>query len=357
MKKEIEIRVEDIKPLVYFIISMFQQENTHRQGTSSKSDLIGGYLDRWINKIPENIIFNKLLLKDKPYKVVNDYFIYGSKSDKNAPDILGIKTNSKLVKFTEFVDNTWKPCIDMPHIEVKTCRKNQKLVGVRETQLDDNNYYVFIESNLAPDYLLQLFSNKIYKDEILSQLSMNKDFIKSNNDSIIMQPQKIKQKSDGIIGTLKLISVIKGNDFRKNAIRCGEKENMYYIKDIKEASRITKPLDVNKQKSILEYFGNNNSMKYNNFMMTPINSNKPDKIIIKKLNKKSIYIEALEDCLIYDVEIKTNKKYKIELEVFERSSKWIEYIALKNQFIGKSDRLSELINLFDEIAGANLLTS
>ena len=33
---------KDILPLIYFIISMFQQENVHRQGTSSKSDLIDG---------------------------------------------------------------------------------------------------------------------------------------------------------------------------------------------------------------------------------------------------------------------------------------------------------------------------
>ncbi|MCQ4922233.1 hypothetical protein NE686_03995 [Tissierella carlieri] len=318
--KEIIITKKDILPLVYFIISMFQQENTHRQGTSSKSDLIGGYLDRWINKIPENIIFNKFILEDKPYTVVNDYFIYGAQSDKNAPDILGIKSGNRLIKFAEFEDDTWKQCSGMPHIEVKTFRKNQKLVSVRETQLKDDNFYVFVESDFNSDYLLQLFDAEIYGNEFLDKIVMDWDFVRSNKKSIIMQPQSLKRNADDIIGTLKLISIIKGNDIRKNAVCCGEKENMYYIKNISEALRITSPLKESEQKSIYEFFKGDSIDLWNGIKMTPINCNKPKDVIIKKVNKKSLYCEALDDCTIYDFHLEAGKKYKIDLEVFERSS-------------------------------------
>ena len=121
--------------------------------------MLGGYIDRWINKIPENLLFNNLLLKDKNYKVINDYFIYGAKSDKNAPDILGLKANGNILKFAEFFDNTWVPVEGMPYIEVKSFRQNQKLVSVRETQLKDDNYYVFVESDFKPDYLISMFDD------------------------------------------------------------------------------------------------------------------------------------------------------------------------------------------------------
>ena len=158
--KEVAISRSDILPLVYFIISMFQREKNHRQGISEKSDLIGGYIDRWINKLSENIIFNKVLLENKDYKVVNDYFIYGndknSRADKNAPDILGLKTNNgDIIRFAEFNNKTWIKCSNMPYIEVKTYKTNQKLIVIRETQLQDDNFYVLVESNFAPDYLIR----------------------------------------------------------------------------------------------------------------------------------------------------------------------------------------------------------
>lgn len=59
-------------------------------------------IDRWINKIIEPLLLNRIFLKDKPYKTVTDYFIYNSNIAKNAPDILGIRDSKKIIKFTEF---------------------------------------------------------------------------------------------------------------------------------------------------------------------------------------------------------------------------------------------------------------
>lgn len=47
---------------IYFICSLTQKQKTSMQGAlSSKADLIGGIFDRWINTIPESIIFNEYI--------------------------------------------------------------------------------------------------------------------------------------------------------------------------------------------------------------------------------------------------------------------------------------------------------
>ena len=38
MAIKVDVEQKDIYKLIYFIVSMFQNENNHRQGTSSKSD-------------------------------------------------------------------------------------------------------------------------------------------------------------------------------------------------------------------------------------------------------------------------------------------------------------------------------
>ena len=89
---KVEITKDDLRKIVYFILMKFRGDPVHLQGTSAKRDLIGGYIERWFNKVAETIIFDKLLEK-KNYDVVSDYFIYANDSEKNAPDILGLRSN------------------------------------------------------------------------------------------------------------------------------------------------------------------------------------------------------------------------------------------------------------------------
>jgi hypothetical protein len=347
--KTIPVTKRDILPLIYFIVSMFQQENNHRQGTSSKSDMLGGYIDRWINKIPENLLFNNLLLKDKNYKVINDYFIYGAKSDKNAPDILGLKANGNILKFAEFFDNTWVPVEGMPYIEVKSFRQNQKLVSVRETQLKDDNYYVFVESDFKPDYLISMFDDSFFDKGILDSIRMSEQFIKSNNSGIITQTQPVSPFECGEIGSIGIITVIKGDDFRKRTTRCVEKENVYYVKEITIRERVT---GSNADKRFDEMFEYNSTkgayeLSWNNKQLIPVVCDNPENIRIKKINKKSLIIETAGPCSIYDEQLEANRYYSIEIAEFERSSGWIEYVGLKNQYAGDVDRTEELLALLD----------
>ena len=93
--EEIEINVKDIKKSIYFItcLAQLQKDGTMYGSLNSKGDLMGGIFDRWINTIPESIIFNKIILpkasKGKNVQVITDYYIYDPAKDKAgiAPDV------------------------------------------------------------------------------------------------------------------------------------------------------------------------------------------------------------------------------------------------------------------------------
>lgn len=253
MIQKVDIKIKDLLKLLYFVISKFEQDSSHRQGTSSKNDLIGGFIDRWINKLPESLIFNNLLLKGKNYSVISDYFIYNKNLAKNAPDVLGLKCgNGKIIKFAEFIDNKWTTLEGMPYLEVKTCRKNQYLFGVRETQLKQNNYYVIVESDLKPNYLKSVFASNLFKEDNLKNILMDNNFIKKDPANTIKQPSKIYPFDiNKPIGTLQVVNIIKGKDLLLLGNRCKEKEGIYYVKDIEEKDRITK---LNADKKFIKYF-------------------------------------------------------------------------------------------------------
>ncbi|MEA4825132.1 MAG: hypothetical protein VB130_00635 [Clostridium sp.] len=350
----VNIMMEDIKPLMYFIFSMFEQSNVHIQGTSSKTDLIGGYIDRWINRIPESLIFNKLILKNRPYEVINDYFIYNTNSAKNAPDVIGIKDNyNKIVKFAEFNDNTWEKCSRMPYIEVKTFRQAQKMLSVRDSQINKEHYYIIVESNFKNNYLKSLFKKELFNEQIYKHITMNEAFIKSNKNDILIQPPKVEIAHNSYtIGTLKLLGIIKGKDLLNIGNKCMPKETIYYIKNIIKVEKIKSP---NLNKCINEFFIYNKKDKmcsenrWNDCQLINVCIEESENIIIRKLNKGSFYIETIGKCILDGKELESDNIYKIEIDKFERSSSWTEYIALKNTFYKNIDRTEELVNKLDKI--------
>lgn len=350
---KIDVTKEDIKPLIYFIISMFQQETIHRQGTSSKSDLIGGFIDRWINKIPEDLIFRKYLLLGKNYSVINDYFVYGVKSKKNAPDILGLKIDNQIIKFTEYDINEWSQIEGMPHIEVKTFRKNQRLVSVRDTQLEDDNYYIFVESNFNNDYLIYLFDEQYLEREIIDKITMSTQFIKDNSQEILIQPPKILIDKKESIGTLEIITIVKGSEFKERATLCEKQENIFYLKNIVEVDDVRgKSKTPKKFNEIFEYNSETDMYEagWEGKKLIPIYAENVDDLEVLKINKKSFYCKANKNCRLYNYNLKAGTKYKVELEIFERNSGWKEYVALKNQFPENINCESELVILLDNIA-------
>lgn len=358
MERKIDITKEDLISMIYFIISKFEFDIFHMQGTSSKSDLLGGFIDRWINRIPEVLIFNKMLLKDKDYKVINDYFVYGNDSDKNAPDVLGLKLdNGKIFKFAEFENTTWKQIKGMPWIEVKTFRKNQKMFTIRDTQMEDEHYYVMAESDISPNYLKILFQDIIFDKKYYENIIMNETFIKSNDKKSLQQPKEVEKYNKESIGTIKLLGIYKGKDIKKIANLCPPGFKPYYFNGVEEIEK-ARGVDFNSHVLNEESatYGENewtiNKDVLNIKETINVYGENLDNIVVVKKNKSSWYITVINDCEINEIKLEKNKKYKIVFTKFDRSSNWNEYITLKKTLDNEeNDRTNELVAEFDEIRG------
>ena len=133
MSEIINVSIEDAKKTVYFIANLTQMQGNRpmRGALNSKGDYMGGIFDRWINIIPESVIFNKILLPKiaggHKVEVITDYYDYDPKTVNIAPDVIGISIDNKAVPFVKFNDE-WVPVENMPQIEIKTFKKNQKMV-------------------------------------------------------------------------------------------------------------------------------------------------------------------------------------------------------------------------------------
>lgn len=187
-----------LKKYCLWIIFKYLEDSFHQQQNSSRGDLIGGFFDRWINKIPENLIFKKLLKKygiDDKYAVVNDNFFYSNESAKNAPDILGlIDKDGEVYKFATFKQNKWETDLNAPFIEMKTFRSTQKLITVPFTQYKKDRYFVFVESHIDELYLLNLFEEEFFKNENYFSFFIDDSFVSQNDYNILKNPKVVMDK-------------------------------------------------------------------------------------------------------------------------------------------------------------------
>ena len=345
---EIEITKDDLRKIVYFILIKFKGDPLHRQGTSAKRDLIGGYIERWFNKIAETVIFEKLLENSK-YKVVSDYFIYANDSDKNAPDILGLETSKgKTIPFVKYNNGTWRGIEGMPKIEVKVVRKDQALLGVREPQMIDD-YYAFIESDLEGDYLTSIFEDEIFSDKYFKELKMSDEFIESDKDKQIIPHSNVSKSIK--IGTMRLIGIYARDEVQNNFTLCRKDISPYYFAGAENKD----PRGANLKEKLIIDKDNRFTYKYGEkYICLPFAIESPDgtKITILKKNKGSLYIHSSEDIIVSGVPVKKGN-IAIKLNRFDRSSKWNENIALKYTLekFGK-DSTQDLIALFDKISAS-----
>jgi len=183
--EKIKIEKKDINQCVYFVCSMAQESQNPMHGmSSSKSDYIGGIFDRWINIIPESLIFNKCILPlaikkanvEKEVTVLSDFFKYDPNKVGIAPDVLGLQINKKIIPFVKYDDTKekkkfWIAQDECPQIEVKSFKEKQYMVSLRN-QNYENKYLVMVETNLAIDYLLPYFNNSFIANDELMKLKM-----------------------------------------------------------------------------------------------------------------------------------------------------------------------------------------
>ena len=323
---EIIISKEDVVSYIYFVCSMAQRGKMYG-GISGKSDYIGGIFDRWINIIPESVIFNKYFLpkiSDK-LKVISDYYEYNPKKSGIAPDVLGVKLGTKAIPFVEYI-NRWHALNNAPQIEVKSFKKMQYMVSLRNQGYDDQ-YLVMVETNLDSDYLLPFFEKTVTNDVVYNKLKMDDSvFIKKNDDKDLSAITKIKRSSNNL-GSLRLITVCLASDFMSYSTLCDGGESPFYIKEINETRtprslQQAPPLSdlVIKNKNILYSWKENRLDGIKKHKLLDIFIENTDKIKIIKNSKSSITVYASDTAKINDKVLEKNKTYIIKFQLLDRSS-------------------------------------
>ena len=334
---EILITKQDVAPYIYFVCSMAQRGRMYG-GLSGKSDYIGGVFDRWINIIPESVIFNKYFLPKiaDNLEVISDYYEYDPKKSGIAPDVLGVKIGKKAIPFVEYV-NKWRALKNAPQIEVKSFKKGQYMVSLRN-QSYDKKYLVMAETNLDSDYLLPFFEQTVIGEDIYNKLKMDDNvFIKENLNKDLSSVTKIKRDNTNL-GSLKLITVCLANDFMRYSNLCGEGGSPFYIKEINE-TRTPKTLPqtmtfsewINKKIDNLYSWKENKLDNNKKHTLIDVYVENADKIQVLKNSKSSITIYTISKAKINDTELEANKTYIIKFQLLDRSgAKSGEYFMHKS---------------------------
>ncbi len=334
---EILITKEDVVPYIYFVCSMAQRGRMYG-GLSGKSDYIGGVFDRWINIIPESVIFNKYFLPKiaDNLEVISDYYEYDPKKSGIAPDVLGVKVETRAIPFVEYV-NEWRALNNAPQIEVKSFKKAQYMVSLRN-QSYDKKYLVMVETNLDSDYLLPFFEQTAIGEDVYNKLKMDDSvFIKENLNSDLSSVTKIRRDNSNL-GSLKLITVCLADDFMRYSNLCGEGESPFYIKEINE-TRTPRILPetvafsewINKKIDNLYSWKGNKLDNNEKHRLIDVYVENADNIQVLKNSKSSIAIYTTNKAKINDTELEANKTYIIKFQLLDRSgSKSSEYFMHKS---------------------------
>lgn len=376
MSSEVIVNIEDIKKAVYFISNLTQmQENRPMRGAlSSKGDYMGGIFDRWINIIPEGVVFNKIILtkitSKKDVKVITDYYDYNPRQVGIAPDVIGISVNKKAIPFVKY-NEKWIPVDGKPQIEVKTFKKNQKMVSLRD-QGYGNKYLILAETNFRVDYLVPLIREDIYSDDVYDELYMNDDiFITANENNMITQPRKVDIKRKDI-GTISLLGITKANEFMNISIKCDAGVSVEYFSGVEEnISKRKINGSVGKLKDFcymtdkgLFKFNNNWYEKVDSDGMTYKNKKKIrtldffvsdiDAIEILKMCKSKMIIKVLKDCIWEETKLEAGKIYNIIIKSLDRGgAKGEEYFLLKTSIPKLKNEENELLNVLEKIIDDN----
>lgn len=323
---KIVINKQDVVPYIYFVCSLAQRGKMYG-GLSGKSDYIGGVFDRWINIIPESVIFNKHFLPKiaGELEVISDYYEYNPKKSGIAPDVLGIKIGTRAIPFVEYV-NKWQALNEAPQIEVKSFKKEQYMVSLRN-QGYDKQYLVMVETNLDSDYLLPFFEQTVFSEDVYKKLKMDDSVFIKNNENEDLSPITKISRDNADLGTLKLITVCFADDFMKYSNLCTGGESPFYVKEIKETRT---PRSLSQTTSLSSwikkdigdiYIWKKNKLDNNkSHKLINVYVENASKIKVLKNSKSSIMIYATDKAKINDTKLEANKTYIIKFQLLDRSS-------------------------------------
>lgn len=217
-------------------------------------------------------------------------------------------------------------------------------MGVREPQMIDD-YYVFVESDLKPDYLTAIFEKDIFSDKYFKQLEMPQGLIESDREKQIIAPVKMFKNKK--IGKLRLLGIYTKKEVKDNTIMCGKGVKPYYFSNATNVDIKRKDID---KLSI----GRDGLLKYKVdgevYLPIIVNGLEGKKINISRKNKGSIYFYSPVDIVVNGFKCNSGM-VKIEFKKFDRSSSWNENIASKYVIENHAkDCTKELLSFLDKVA-------
>lgn len=361
MNNKIVVKRNDINKIIYFIIALAQkQQNQLMFGSlGAKSDSIGGIFDRFINLIPESIVFDKGILKEisdeKEVKVISDFYIYDPKKAGIAPDVFGLSINNKTVPFVKY-DDGWVAVDGMPQIEVKTFKNKDYMVSLRDQNYKEK-YLVLVDSNLRIDYLIpfmdkEIFSNQVYEELLKIDSSV---FIQKDTHNMLQNVDEVKYDFD-TLGELTILKITRVDKFKEYSMLLEEGISPQWIDFVEKYERtVNSRIDI-KLSDLCEIresglcrltkkwydLTNNKNLATLDFYCSNI-----DNIKVIKINKTNIYIEVLDGCYLNNYKLEKGI-YKVVYKSFDRGNGQKEYFLQKDLIkflIDYSDELKDKLSI------------
>lgn len=373
-----DITKDKILKNIYFITSLTQRQTSAMQGAlTSKADLMGGIFDRWINTTTEGIIFNEYI-KPKIKKQINidvefvpDFYMYDPQKVLIAPDLLGVKVNNQIIPFVVYDYYTnqegkklsgWKPNNNCPQLEVKTLKKSQKMLTLRD-QHYTGKYLILAEANLDVDYLIPFLDKGLFSEDIYKSLKMEDSvFIKADKKELISQTAQVNFHKDKI-GEVEVAVITSAEDFMKKSNLCKSGISVQYINNDIASTVIKRQPQEDMCLPLLNYVNiiekniyKFNQAWYDDFVKDEkictlnIKVDNIDNIDIVKKNRGSIYIKVKNNATINNSFL-IEGLYKIEFAILKRGVTTEEYFMhksimdiLENKEVVLIDEICKAIN-------------
>lgn len=388
--QEIEIHKKDVLEQLYFVLSLIQNSNgPMRSRIGNKNDYMGGIIDRYINTIVESLIFTKILFPklktNKKVELIRDFYFYDPSIASIAPDLFGIILDNKAIPFVVY-DDGWKAVKNCPQVEIKTLKKNQRMLSLVNQHYDDK-YLIITESDYNIDYLMpfidkELFNDKLYK-EMVEKFSLYDDkIILKDSNGYIKMMNKVDFNCNEL-GKLKLFITTKTKYFMEACNIAGkgvtpeclekiemvkeQKENPIPMKKFCDICKNSIPESKNTNKGYFRFNDkwysilNKDGKKYRPIETTvtlDFQCSNIDAIDFLKMHKSNFYIRTknVKEPIILNNEIlQPGKDYKINLfSGFDRSGTNNEEYFIDKKLYSRILSCEEsLLNEIQEIINNN----
>lgn len=344
-----DITAEDLETFLYWTSQKYRVDSYHRNSSSGKSDLVGAFYDRWMSRLSEFVIFQNLL-EDRDYDPVIDFYLYDQDSEKNAPDILGLRSKDDLVKFCEYESGSWTMKEDKPFIEVKEFKSSQNLITIPEPEFRKTDYFVITVSDMNRSYLINFLKEETFSESVYENLQMDDSFLKDKEGIIdLKSPSEIQFNQD--LGDIELLAVLENERLKEISRRFGDQENAMRIDFVESTESIyTGPYTKTVEEEIQEGY-NYNNLRNNDDRVVPFHISKKEDgdIYIKSKSGSSMYIES--SCR-FEINGKEKEEglYKIKWTVFERggNAELIMHMSdLRNRSV--EDDQEKLMGLLEDL--------